>query len=321
MTTALFVGIDVAKASLDLATSDNHQVQSFSNDAKGHQQIVALFAERKPQVIVIESTGGLEWELIQTLLDAELNVALVNPRDVRYVATGLKKLAKTDPIDARILVRFAQVAEPRLLEKVRQNQADLHALVACRRQFQLTLTQQNNRLGAARINPARIAIRKVIDTLEKQIKLLDEQIKKLINSDDEFKDLDRLLKTVPGIGAVTSATLLAHMPEAGKTDRKQFAALLGLAPYNHDSGKLKGQRSIFGGRQAPRNVLFMAALSAMKSNPVIKTFADRLKAKGKKAKVVLVACMRKLAVLLNAMLRDKLQWNQLTCVQNLPIHS
>ena len=315
--TALFVGIDVAKDKLDLATSHAQRVLSFDNDPAGHRRIVELLAAQKPARIVIESTGGYEWLLIQALLEADLPVAHVNPTYVRHLAIGLKILAKTDPIDARVLVRYAELAEPVLLERCTKNQAELAALVTCRRQLQQTLTQQTNRRGMTRSKSALKAIDKVIGVVERQIAGLDAAIRKLIDADDHFNDLDRLLRTVPGIGPVTSATLVAQMPELGKTDRRQAPALLGVVPYNHDSGKLKGQRSIFGGRVEPRCVTYMATLAAIRCNPVIRAFAQRLRTKGKKAKVVIVACMRKLITLINAMLRDRLPWSELTVVKNL----
>lgn len=317
---SFFAGIDVAKDKLDLATSDNDSVRTFDNTDAGHRAIVKLLVDRKPACIVIESTGGYEWSLVQALLEANLNVARVNPGDVRHVALGLKRLAKTDAIDARTLVRFAQIAEPRLLEKCTANQAELAALVTCRRQLQNTLTQQSNRLAMTRSPRAVKAIRQVSVTIQKQLDALDAAIRKLIDSDDHFKDIDRLLRSVPGIGPVASATLASQMPELGKTDRRQAPALLGVVPYNHDSGQLSGTRSIYGGRVEPRNVIYMATLSAIKHNPVIRAFADRLREKKKKGKVIIVACMRKLITILNAMLRDRLEWNQLTLVKNLALN-
>ena len=314
---SLFVGIDVAKDKLDLATSDTQHVRTLDNDPAGHRRIVELLVAREPACIVIESTGGYEWPLIQALLEADLPVAHVNPTYVRHLAIGLKILAKTDPIDARVLVRYAELAEPVLLEKCTKNQAELAALVTCRRQLGQTLTQQGNRRAMTRSAAALRAIDKVIKTLEHQIAGLDGAIRKLIDSDDHFNDLDRLLRTVPGIGPVASATLVAQMPELGKTDRREAPALLGVVPYNHDSGKLKGQRSIYGGRAEPRCVMYMATLAAIRCNPIIRAFAQRLRAKGKKAKVVIVACMRKLMTLINAMIRDGLPWSELTVVKNL----
>ena len=319
----MFVGIDVAKGKLDLATSDGTQrVATFGNDPAGHRRIVELLlaSPQRPACIVVESTGGYEWPLIEALLEADLPVAHVNPTYVRHLAIGLKILAKTDPIDARVLVRYAELAGPVLLERCTKNQAELAALVTCRRQLGQTLTQQANRRAMTRSAVALRAIDKVVKTLEHQIAGLDAAIRKLIDSDDHFKDLDRILRSVPGIGPVASATLVAQMPELGKADRRQAPALLGVVPYNHDSGTLKGQRAIYGGRAHPRCVTYMATLAAIRCNPIIKTFAQRLRAKGKKAKVVIVACMRKLITLINAMLRDRLEWHQLSVVKNLAVN-
>lgn len=219
----LFVGIDVAKDKLDLATSHGERVQTFDNDPAGHRRIVDLLvvanAKQKPACIVVESTGGYEWPLVQALLEADLPVAHVNPTYVRHLAIGLKILAKTDPIDARVLVRYAQLAEPVLLERCTKNQAELAALVTCRRQLQQTLTQQTNRRAMTRSTAAIKAIDKVVKALEHQIAELDAAIRELIDSDDHFNDLDRLLRTVPGIGPVASATLVAQMPELAGQDR------------------------------------------------------------------------------------------------------
>ena len=312
----LFVGIDVAKGKLDLATSLDPRVQTFDNDPAGHRRIVELFVAAKPACIVVESTGGYEWPLIEALLEADLPVAHVNPTYVRHLAIGLKILAKTDSIDAAVLVRYAELAAPVLLERCTKNQAELAALVTCRRQLQQTLTQQSNRRAMTRSAVALRALDKVVTALERQIAELDAAIRKLIDSDDQFKDLDRLLRSVPGIGPVTSATLVAQMPELGKATVDKDG-LKAVDPYNHDSGKLKGERSIFGGRVHPRCVTYMATLAAIRCNPIIRAFAQRLRAKGKRAKVVIVACMRKLITLVNAMLRDRLEWDQLTVVKNL----
>jgi transposase len=243
-------------------------------------------------------------------------VARVNPGCVRHFARGLGILAKTDKIDARVLARFAQLASPRLAVKRSANQCELEALVTCRRQLTQVRTEQTNRRGITSSKPALKAIDAVLKTIEKQIEQLDRQIRKLIDSDDDFNSIDKLLQTVPGVGAVLSSTLLAELHELGSTDRRCISALVGVAPFNHDSGSMKGKRSIRGGRASVRSVLYMATIAAMRFNPVIKVFADRLKKAGKLNKVVIVACMRKLIGLLNAMLRDGLAWDQLSVVRN-----
>lgn len=312
----LFVGIDVAKDKLDLARSDTGELATFSNDDRGIRQIVQQLASITPRCIVVESTGGLERPLTEALLDAALPVALVNPSRVRYFAIGCGFLAKTDPIDARVLMKFAQLAEPRLSQKRSQNQAELDQLITCRRQLCATRAQQSNCKLSIRSKNAVKSIDAVIQTLDKQIEKLDTNIRQLIDSDDDFKHLDQQLRSVPGVGPVLSSTLIAELPELGKTDRQQIGALVGVAPFNHDSGKFKGQRSISGGRVQVRCVLYMATVAAIRCNPVLKKFAQRLASAGKKNKVIIVACMRKLLALLNVMLRENLMWSELQVVKN-----
>ena len=316
---ALFVGIDVAKDKLDLARSDakDKGLLVFANDPQGIAQILQQLTAASPARIVIESTGGLERPLLEALLDAGLPVALVNPNRVRHLAMGLGILAKTDPIDARVLMEFARLAEPRLAAKRSAHQAELDALVTCRRQLTVTRTQQSNCRLSTTSKVALKSIDAILKSLDKQIDLLDGQIRKLIDSDDDFKHLDRLLRSVPGVGPVLSATLLGELAELGHTDRRQISALVGVAPFNCDSGRQRGQRSIRGGRTSVRCVLYMASLAAMRCNPVLRRFAQRLQKAGKTAKVIIVACMRKLLALLNAMVRDNLTWDQLHVVQAL----
>jgi transposase len=314
---AVYVGVDVAKDKLDLARSDDPQVRCFSNDPAGITQIVELLTSAKPAVIVIESTGGFERPLMDALLDACLPVALVHPGRVRHFAKGLGILSKTDRIDARVLLRFGQLAAPRLAEKRSKTAAELQALVTCRRQLTITRAQQSNRLGATSSKAARRSIESVIAALDKQVQSLDQQIRKLIDADDDFKHLDRLLQSVPGVGPTLSATLAVEMRELGEVNRQRLSALAGVAPFNHDSGKLAGKRSISGGRTAVRGVLYMATVAAVRFNPVIKAFSERLKAAGKPGKLRIVACMRKLLTLLNAMVRENLTWQQLDVVKKL----
>ena len=314
---AVFVGIDVAKDKLDLARSDAAELQVFANDAGGIEQVVTRLKTAMPRCIVVESTGGLERPLLEALLDAGLPVALVNPGRVRYFAIGIGIMAKTDPIDASVLMRFAQLAAPRLAQKRTANQAELDGLVTCRRQLTAARVAQSNCRVTTTSKDALRSIDAVLAALDKQIESLDRKIRKLIDSDDDFKHLDGLLRSVPGVGPVLSATLVAELRELGTSDRRQIGALVGVAPFNRDSGSARGKRSIRGGRAAVRGVLYMAAVAAMRFNPVIAAFAARLRDAGKPAKVVIVACMRKLLSLLNAMLRENLAWEQLDVVRNL----
>jgi len=322
-----FIGIDVALDKLDLARSDTDQLLTVANDAGGIRQLVDLLVGLRPTLIVVEATGGIERPLVDALLDAGLPVALVNPGHVRHLAKGVGILAKTDGIDARVLMHFGRLAAPRLTQKRSANQAELDALVTCRRQLTHVRTEQTNRRSRTGSKAALRAIDAVLKTVAKQIEELDRQIRKLIESDDrsgirrlprdDFNSTDRLLQSVPGVGPVLSSTLLADLPELGSTDRRQVGALVGVAPFNDDSGRHKGRRAIRGGRTAVRGVLYMATLAAIRFNAVIRTFARRLRAAGKLKKVVITACMRKLSTLLNAMLRDRLTWDQLDVVKNL----
>lgn len=318
---ALFVGIDVAKLKLDLARSDSSAVVTAANDAAGIASLVKSLMPSPsiaPCVIVVEATGGLEQPLLTALLDAGLPVALVNPSRVRRFAEGLGKLAKTDAIDARVLMEFARLASPRLAEKRSVARTELDALVTCRRQLSTSRVEQSNRLGATRSKTACKAIKSVMATLDQQIGALDRQIRKLIESDEnDLGDDDKRLQSVPGVGPVLSSTLLAELSELGQTDRQQVAALVGVAPFNRDSGNRQRRRMTRGGRTSVRGVLYMAAVAAMRFNPVIRVFADRLKAAGKQPKVVIVAAMRKLLTLLNAMLREGLNWDELNVVKKL----
>jgi transposase len=313
----VYAGIDVAKDKLDLAIDDGGQVTTFPNDAAGIARIVKRLGEIRPAMVVVESTGGLERPLLDALLEADLPAALVHPGRVRYFAKGLGILSKTDRIDARVLAAFGRLASPRLLEKRSKNRTELRDLTACRRQLVATQTQQTNRRGSTCSKAALRSIDAVLQALDKQIGLLDRQIRQLIDADEDFKHLDGLLQSVPGVGPKLAATLAADLDELGQANRQQVCALVGVAPFANDSGTLKGKRSIRGGRLDVRGVLYMATLAAIRVNPVIKAFAQRLQAAGKVGKVRVVACMRKLLVLLNAMIRDGLTWDQLAVVKKL----
>ncbi len=311
-----FAGIDVAKHKLDLARTGIQQVVSFTNDPAGISQLVKTLLQAPPRLIVVEATGGLERPLLQALLEANLPVALANPKHVRYYALSLGILAKTDPIDAHVIARYAAQLSPRLLQKRSEKQSELEALVTCRRQLLHVRTEQTNRLAATTAKSARKSIMAVLKTLEKQIDSLNAQIRKLIESDDDFDSIDKLLRSIPGIGNVASSTLLCEMSELGKMDRRQAAALLGVAPFNRDSGKSKGKRFIRGGRASVRSVLYMSAVCAIRFNPILSAFAQRLQKAGKLPKVIIVAAMRKLVCIINAMVRDGLRWEQLDLVKN-----
>jgi len=300
-----WIGIDVATASLDLHFIPSGQAHSLTNDSAGHQQLQSLLPEPACCRIVLEATGGYERKLVAQLLDAGYHVAVVNPRRVRDFARCLGLIAKTDRLDARVLALFAKQAEPAPAQKTPEKQAEIQQLVARRRQLINLRTMESNRLETTHVKTARQSIQAILKILERQI----NGIEKLVESDDDWRQKTQLVKSVPGLGGVTATTLVADVPELGKLNRQQISALVGLAPFNRDSGKHQGKRSISGGRKSVRCVLYMAALAARRCNPVIKAFADRLAQHGKPFKVVLTACMRKLLVIVNALVKSGQAWN------------
>lgn len=313
----LVMGIDVSKRRLDLAYSDGDLLTPLDYSPDGLRQLVAMFARRPVDLVVVESTGGVEQDLVDALLDASVPVTRVQPGRVRYFARASAQLAKTDAIDALVLAQFGLLMKTRLIEKRSETQAELDALVTCRRQLIHVRTEQANRRRNVRSHAALKAIDAVLKTVEKEIRTLDEKIKKLIDSDDDYRDIDRILQSVPGVGVGLSATILSSLGELGSMTSNQAAALIGVAPFNADSGQRSGKRHIRGGRVDVRNAFYMSANAAIKYNPVLKAFADRLAAAGKPFKVVLTACMRKLASYLNVMLKQRLTWDQLAVVRSL----
>ena len=304
-----FVGIDISKNSLDVHILPEAQSLKVPNKPQGFQQLLDRLPKPQTCLIVVEATGGYERQLVAELAAAGHYVAVANPRQVRDFAKGLGLLAKTDRIDARAIARFGQHVQPRPIAEVHKNLAELNQLVTRRRQLVEHRTAENNRKETLSSKDVRKSIQLVIDTLNKEIKRVEKRILELVQSDDEWKNKADLLESAPGIGQTTSATLLADLPELGTLNRQQIAALVGVAPFNRDSGQFRGQRTIGGGRTSVRCVLYMAALSARKHNAVIRAFAERLKAEGKKPKVVITACMRKLLVILNAMMKTNSHWN------------
>jgi len=304
----MFVGIDVSKAQLDVGVMPSGELLSVTNDVAGHKKLVEKMLGDKPTLVVMEATGGYEALVASELTLAGIPVAVVNPRQVRDFAKAIGKLAKTDRIDALVLARFAEAVRPEIRALHSAEQQELEALMMRRRQLVEMLTTEKNRLGLAhkRIKPA---IEKHIRWMEKQLDDADNQLKKTIESSPLWCVALDLLTSFKGVGRVTAVTLLAALPELGSLDRKTVAALAGVAPFNRDSGTMRGKRSIWGGRSCVRSALYMATLSAIRSNPVIKVFYQRLREAGKKPKVAIVACMRKTLTILNAMLKNKQQWN------------
>jgi transposase len=308
------VGIDVSKAHLDLARSDGDDVTRLDNDARGIEAVVRLLRSLNPRHVVVESTGKLENPLVSALLDAAIPVARVNPKRVRQFAYGVGKLAKTDPIDARMLARYALVAQPHLTEKREANRTELTELLTCRRQLVDARTAHSNQLGTTESAFAKKRLRSVLDGLQTQVDKLDKRIAELIDDDDDLNRLNELLRSFKGVGAVLSATLISQLPELGKLGHNQISALVGLAPFNRDSGTFSGKRSIGGGRTEVRNVLYVCTVAAIARHPVLKPFYTRLRDAGKVPKVALVATAHKFLRILNAMVRDNKHWSP-----NLPI--
>jgi transposase len=308
-TSHTFVGIDVAKHALDVCVLTEDQCFTIQNNTAGFRQLLDKLPPAGSCLVVIEATGGYQRPVVGALVSAGHRVAVVNPRQVRDFARGLGILAKTDRLDARVIARFGQHTNPRPVEIGSEKQAELRELVTRRRQLIELRTAEQNRLETTTTKIVRKNVRHLVELLEKQIRQLEEAIGQLVENDPELCSKAALLKTVPGVGPVTITSLLVDLPELGRLNRQQVAALVGVAPFNRDSGKFHGRRRIWGGRAAVRSVLYMAALTARRFNPLIRAFAERLEAAGKPIKVVLTACMRKLMVILNTMLKNNLPWN------------
>ena len=304
-----FVGIDVSKAMLDVAVLPTEQKWSVANSDKGMQELVKRLKELRVTLVVLEASGGLERRAVAALAGAGLAVVAVNPRQVRDFAKATGKLAKTDAIDAAVLALFAERIrpEPRPLKDAQAQ--ELEALVVRRRQVVEMITAEKNRLSAAPPSKqVRTAIGRTIEWLQKQLDENDRDLDQAVKSSGAWREKEELLRTVPGVGKVLSRTLLSQVPELGTLSHKQIAALVGVAPLNRDSGTLKGRRCVWGGRAHVRQALYMGALVAARFNPYLRTFFQRLIVSGKPKKVALVACMRKLLTILNAMSASNTPW-------------
>lgn len=308
MSEPVYVGIDVAKSSFEVAATGEAQTLSLGNDEAGHAQLCELLVPLAPRLVLLEATGGYEHALALALSAAGLRVSVINPRQARDFARCMGRLAKTDRIDAQALRGFAalldaQGHEPRVLAD--EQQRELTAWVVRRRQLVAMLVAERQRLALAHPK-AKPSILRIMDAIAEQLNDVDGQLKEHVLL--HHADLAALLTSVKGVGPTTASTLLAQLPELGKLNRKQITSLVGLAPINRDSGTLRGQRHIFGGRADVRRVLYVAALVGTRFNPVLKAFYARLLAAGKPKKVALVACMHKLLLILNAIARTKSPW-------------
>lgn len=303
----VFIGVDVSSTHLDTGILPSAQTLRFSNDSKGIDQLVRHLAELRPVSIVMEATGSLELPLATQLALVGLPVAIVNPRQVRDFARATGRLAKTDAIDALVLARFAQAVRPAARPLTDPQTRELRALADRRRQLTEMLTAESNRLRTAQelIKPQ---IEEHVRWLRASINDVDGDLQDLIRSSPLWRERERLLRSVPGVGPTLSVNLLAHLPELGHLDRAQIASLVGVAPLNRDSGVFRGRRKIWGGRSHVRSSLYMATLVASRYNPVIRDFYRRLCEAGKPKKLALAACMRKLLVILNSLMRTGQHW-------------
>jgi len=309
MSDLVYVGIDVAKDSFDVASDPAGLTLSLPNDPTGRQQLLDALATHTPALIVLEATGGYERGLVADLLHAGQKVVIANPRQVRNFARGIGQLAKTDRIDAQVLARFARMVQPKPRPQPSKQTAHLAELVTRRRQLTNLLTQESNRLPMARHAKVRKSLQKIIRALEQQIIDLDKIIRDDIASDDGLRHKDEILQSFKGVGPGTSAMLLSHLPELGRLNRQEIAALVGVAPWDIQSGQWAGKSRIWGGRKEVRGMLYMAALTAIRSNRAIQTFYQRLESHGKAFKVAITACMRKILVILNTLVRNDCLWS------------
>ena len=303
----IFVGIDVSKAQVDVAVRPTGERWVVSYDDAGVGELVSQMVDLDPALVLMESTGGLELSLVAALAAAALPVVVVNPRQVRDFARATGTLAKTDALDAAVLAHFADVVRPSVRPLKDAETQALNSLAARRNQVMTMLVSEKNRLGTA-ISAVRPRIEAHITWLEQELADLDGGLRQTLRRSSVWREKDDLLRSVPGVGNQLSLTLLAYLPELGTLDRKQIAALVGVAPFNRDSGTLRGKRTVWGGRSRVRAVLYMGALVASRHNPIIRDFYQKLLAAGRAKKVALVACMRKLLVILNAMLKHRSPW-------------
>lgn len=302
-----YVGVDVAKAHLDVCVLPEGESWRTSNDESGIAELSGRLQSLEPEGIVLEATGGLEQALVASLMAADLPVVVINPRQVRDFARATGRLAKTDKIDAAVLAHFGQVVRPELRPLPDEASQALKGLVARRHQIQEMLTAEKIRRHMAK-DRIRSSIDANIEWLKRLLKDIEDELDKTIRSSPVWREKDDLLRSVPGIGRVVSSVFVSRLPELGRAARRKVSALVGVAPFNRDSGLMRGRRTIWGGRADVRVALYQATLVAIRHNALIKAFYQRLLAAGKPKKVALVACMRKLLGIVNAMLRTGQPW-------------
>jgi len=305
---AIFAGVDVSKAHLDVAVRPSGEQWRANNNDEGVAETVKRIAAFRPQLVVLEATGGLQAPLVAALAVAKVPVAVVNPRQVRDFARATGKLAKTDKLDAVVLAHFAEAIKPEPRPLPDEKEEQLRALIVRRREMVDMLVAEKNRATACRSKSLRAEILVHVDWLTQRVRDLDKNLDEAIKQSSIWRENEELLRSVPGVGRIVAVTLLTQLPELGRLDQKKIAALAGVAPLNHDSGTMRGTRRIWGGRAEVRKVLYMAAVTAKQHNPTIKRVYERLCSVGKARKLALVACMRKLLTILNAMMKSRKLW-------------
>jgi transposase len=308
MTHDAYVGIDVSKKQLDVVTLPGGEWQRVENNGEGIQALLAQMLELRPKLIVMEASGKYEREAAIALVLAGLAVAVVNPRQVRDFAKAMGKLAKTDKIDAGVLALFGERVRPEPRGVPEKEVREMDALITRRSQLKEMITAEKNRMGTAP-RPMKASIQAHVRWMEAQLKELEGELDTVVEESPIWRVKEELLTSVPGVGSGTARTLIAKLPELGHVTAKQATALAGLAPFARESGRYKGQRRIWGGRSSVRCALYMATLSAIRWNPVIKAHYEQLRARGKLFKVAMVACMRKLLTILDAMVRKNERWS------------
>jgi len=309
-----YVGIDISKTHLDVAVHVPRAHWQVAYDAAGLQEMITRLRTLAPALIVLEATGGLELRVVSALAAAQLPVVVVNPRQVRAFAQATGTLAKTDRLDAHVLAHFGAAVHPppRALPDVATQQ--LSAILTRRQQLVDMLTMEKNRLPQQPTAALRKRVQAHIAWLTQELGRTETELRQVIEQSPLWRTQDDLLQSAKGVGPILAQTLLAEVPELGRLNRKQLAALVGVAPFNRDSGSLRGKRCIWGGRARVRRALYMAALSATKCNPAVKAFYQRLVAAGKEKKVALTACMRKLLTILNAMVKSQRKWQEIRLI-------
>jgi len=303
----VYVGIDVSKERLDMAVIPSERRWTYPNNEVGIKQIVTNLKEMSQALVILEPTGGLETLLASTLWAEGIKLAIVNARQIRDYARAMGKLAKTDKLDALVMAEFGAAAKPESRPPRDEESEEIKATVSRRRQLVEILTAERNRLATARKH-VKPNISAHIEWLRKEIENLDRELRQQVEASPIWREKDNLLKSIPGVGNILSVTLLAELPELGTLNRKQIAALVGVAPFNRDSGLMKGKRCVWGGRASIRAVLYLAALVGTRYNPVIRAFYQQLLERGKAKKVALVACMRRLLTIMNAIIKHQTAW-------------